>query len=146
MGELGKLIQAYRDRQKYPVSDAQIASAIGVARSSVGNWARGERLPSPENLRLLANHIETSYLRVFEAAMADAGYLPKERDGDAEHAAPTKTARDERAANVTRLRRPAGTSREELREKLAAMSGTPAYAERDETGEHSQEPGHDDPS
>lgn len=29
--------------------------------------------------------------------------------------------------------------------QLAAMSGTPAYAERDATGEDSQDPGHDDP-
>jgi hypothetical protein len=29
---------------------------------------------------------------------------------------------------------------------LAAMPGTPAYAERDSTGEHSQDPGHDDPA
>jgi transcriptional regulator with XRE-family HTH domain len=136
MGELGRLIQAYRDQQKYPVSDAQIAKAIGVSRSSIGNWIRGDAVPSPANLRALANHIDTSYLRVFEAAMADAGYLPKERDGDAEHATPTKPARGGSAAGAA--------SKDEV--ALAAMPGTPAYAQRDATGEHSQDPGHDDPA
>jgi hypothetical protein len=62
--------------------------------------------------------------------------VDEERDGDAEHAAPTKTARSATAAG--------GPSKDEM--GLAAMAGTPAYAERDATGEHSQDPGHDDPA
>lgn len=88
MGELGRLVSEYRDRQKYPVSDAQIARAIGVSRSSVGNWIKGSSLPSPAHVRALAHHIEIAYTRVLEAALADAGYLPKGRDGD-DDAAPT---------------------------------------------------------
>lgn len=136
MGELGRLVQAYRDQQKYPVSDAQIAKAIGVSRSSVGNWIKGDAVPSPANLRALAQHIETSYMRVFEAAMADAGYLPKERDGDAEHATSMTPARGLDAAGAP--------SKDQV--ELAAMAGTPAYAERDATGEDNQDPGHDDPA
>jgi hypothetical protein len=59
--------------------------------------------------------------------------VEEERDGDAEHAAPMKPAR---GSDVERRGHAA----------LAAMPGTPAYAERDTTGEDSQDPGHHDPA
>jgi transcriptional regulator with XRE-family HTH domain len=118
MSEIGKLVQAYRDRQKYPVADARIAAAIGVSRTSVGNWIKGVAVPSPENLRALAAEIETPYLVVFEAAMTDAGYLP-ERLAEGTEGAEGAVRRDDLA--------------------LAARRGTPAHAPDATTGEESQD-------
>lgn len=117
MSEIGRLVQAYRDRQKYPVADARIAAAIGVSRTSVGNWIKGTAMPSPENLRALAAEIETPYPEVLEAAMTDAGYLPE----------------------------PIGAvTRRDV--ALAARGGTPAHVPDGTTGEGSQDRGGFEPA
>jgi len=91
MGELGRLVDAHRGRQKYGATDSQIARALGVTRSTVGNWVRGTSMPSPANLRALAAHIETSYMEVLDAALVDAGYLQQEAHRD-RYAAPITRA------------------------------------------------------
>jgi transcriptional regulator with XRE-family HTH domain len=121
VSELGRLVQAYRDRQKYPVADARIAAAIGVSRTSVGNWIKGVAVPSPENLRALAAEIETPYIEVFEAAMTDAGYLPERIGRPATIDAPDAPAHG-----------PRGWA-------LAAREGTPAHGPDGTTGEESQD-------
>lgn len=93
MGELGKLIQEYIDRQEYPPSDAAIGRRLGVTRSTVGNWKRGDAMPKPDNLRDLATLMGVSYTRVLDAALADSGYLPKERGGSG-NAAPNTQGPD----------------------------------------------------
>lgn len=74
VGELGRLIQAHKDAQKYRVYDAAIARELGVSRSIVGKWKRGESMPGPENLRALATLLEEPYQTVLNAALRDAGY------------------------------------------------------------------------
>lgn len=103
MGELGQLIQEYIDRQEYAPSDAAIGRRLGVTRSTVGNWKRGEAMPKPDNLRDLATLLGISYTRVLDAALADSGYLPKERGGSG-NAAPNSQGSDDPAPNVHELR------------------------------------------
>lgn len=90
--ELGRLIEAYRAAQTYPPADAAIARRLHVSKSTVGNWLRGGggRLPEVDHLRRLATLTGVPYLRVLDAALSDAGYLPKERGGDG-NAAPIVT-------------------------------------------------------
>lgn len=77
-GELGRLIQAHKDEQQYEVSNAAMAKALGVTRTTVGNWMAGGALPTPDHLRRLAALIGRPYTRVLDAALTDAGYLAKE--------------------------------------------------------------------
>lgn len=82
MGELGRLIQAHFDDQRYPVSVKRFAESVGVTRQTVGNWMEGmSKLPTAENLRHLASELGLPYRRVLEAALADAGYLPRAGEG-----------------------------------------------------------------
>jgi transcriptional regulator with XRE-family HTH domain len=92
MGELGELIDAYKDRFEYEVSSAAIARRLGVTRTSIGKWYTGS-MPTPENLRALSTLMNVPYTRLLDAALADAGYLPKkEREGDAVEPATNKQA------------------------------------------------------
>lgn len=80
MGELGRLIEAHRDEQQYPPSNAAIGRAVGVTRTTIANWLNGDGLPSPENLRRLATLLGVPYWRVLEAALVDSGYMPRESE------------------------------------------------------------------
>ncbi|WP_263121157.1 hypothetical protein [Cellulomonas sp. RIT-PI-Y] len=80
--------------------------------------------PGVDNLSPKARKAVIEILRVL---------VEEERDGDAEHATPTKPAR---GAQVEHRGHAA----------LAAMAGTPAYAEPDTTGEETQDLGGDDPA
>ena len=75
MGELGRLIELYRDGLDPKPSDAWIGRKVGVGRSAVGPWLRGESMPKPEALRQLASLMGVAYRRVLDAALLDAGYL-----------------------------------------------------------------------
>lgn len=88
MSELGKLIQAYIDSQVYPPTDSAVARKLGVSRSALGKWKRGDAMPSPDNLRAIATLLGVGYMRVLDAALIDDGYLPKDGDGDVRDAAP----------------------------------------------------------
>ena len=83
MGQLGALIEAYRDRQKYRPKNADLARDLHVARSTVGNWLDGT-MPRPAHLRVLSTLLDVPYLRVLDAVLEDAGYLPRagETGGD----------------------------------------------------------------
>jgi transcriptional regulator with XRE-family HTH domain len=78
MGELGRLIQAHIDRQRYRVSKAAVADAVGVSRQTITNWMDGTVMPGSDNARRLAAAIEQPYSRVLDALLVDAGYLAKE--------------------------------------------------------------------
>lgn len=75
MGELGRLVELYRDGLDPRPSDAWIGRKVDVGRSAVGPWLRGESMPKPEALRKLASLMGVSYRRVLDAALLDAGYL-----------------------------------------------------------------------
>ncbi len=87
MGELGRLVEAYRDGTDPRVSDAWIGRKVGVYRSAVGPWLSGQSMPKAAHLRKLAGVIGQPYDRVLEAALIDAGYLLKESVGNAQHPA-----------------------------------------------------------
>ena len=76
---LGRLITAWRDSERFPPNDAQIARALGVSRQTIANWSTEvRRLPDPDNLRALAELMGTPYADVLDAVLRDAGYLVTE--------------------------------------------------------------------
>lgn len=83
MGELGRLIEEHQRLHGYggkPVSDAAIARALGVSRSLMSKWKAGSGLPHPKNIDALVTLLGVSRSRVLDAALVDAGYLPKGPD------------------------------------------------------------------
>lgn len=84
MGELGALVEAWRDRRDPRPSDAWIGRKVGArSRSTVGPWLAGDSMPSPTHLRRLAALIGVGYRTVLDAALLDAGYLEeREYRGD----------------------------------------------------------------
>lgn len=84
MGELGALVEAWRDRRDPRPSDAWIGQKVGArSRSTVGPWLNGTSMPKPEHLRALASLIGLRYRDVLDAALLDAGYLEeREYRGD----------------------------------------------------------------
>lgn len=77
VGRLWDLFEAFRDGQRYPPSERQIARELGMSPTAFGNWkAALANLPRPENLSKFAEIIDVSYSRVLDAALHDAGYLP----------------------------------------------------------------------
>lgn len=124
MSELGRLVQAYRDRQKYPVADRPDRRRDRRQPHVRRQLGQGAALPSPENLRALAAEIETPYLAAFEATTTDAGDLP-ERLAEAASEATPVVAPEVAAQSLA----------------LAARPGTPAHLTDGSTGEQSQDPG-----
>lgn len=75
-GELGALVDAWRNRRDPRPSYAWISTKVGVkSRSSVKPWLTGQSMPQPEALREIARLIGVSYRTVLDAALLDAGYL-----------------------------------------------------------------------
>lgn len=109
MGELGALVEAWRDRRDPRPSDAWIGRKVGArSRSTVKPWLTGASMPEPQHLRELATLIGVNYRRVLDAALLDAGYLTEmeHRDG---HPAPTTSAERASASRVTEDRATART-------------------------------------
>lgn len=84
MGRLWDIVQKHIDAQPYGVSQRRIAATLGMSPTALGNWRDPKALPSPANLHALANLTGTPYLRVLDAALEDAGYIPRagEHGGD----------------------------------------------------------------
>jgi len=79
MGELGRLIQAHKDAERYDVTNAAIARQVGVTRGAVGYWIKGTARPSAESTRRLAKLLGIPHAVVLNAVLLDAGYLqPKD--------------------------------------------------------------------
>ena len=79
MGELGNLIEQYRQSVWPEPSNVDIAKRLHVTKSSVGNWIAGTT-PKPANLRALARLMSVPYREVLSAVLADAGYLARGRE------------------------------------------------------------------
>lgn len=111
MGEVGALVEAWRDRRDPRPSDAWIGEKVGVkSRSSVGPWLRGESMPGAAHLRELASLIGVNYATVLTAALLDAGYL-EEREAHDFRAAAIALSPPGRITSTTR-RRPASPRKE----------------------------------
>ncbi len=80
MGKLWEIVQRHIDQQPYGVSQRQLAGKLGMSPTALGNWRELKALPTPANLHALANLTGTPYLRVLDAALEDAGYIPKAGD------------------------------------------------------------------
>lgn len=80
MGRLWDIVQTHIDAQPYGVSQRRIAEKLGISPTALGNWRDPKALPDPANLHALANLTGTPYLRVLDAALEDAGYIPRAGD------------------------------------------------------------------
>ena len=76
-GELYGIVQAHADR--WGVRAASIARQIGAKPQTISSWKhRGVRqLPDPVTLSALAQVTGRPYREVIDAALTDAGYLPR---------------------------------------------------------------------
>jgi transcriptional regulator with XRE-family HTH domain len=99
VGKLWDVVQEHIDGEPYRVSIRQVAAKLDMSPTALSNWRQPRSLPEAAHLRALANLTGTPYLRVLDAALEDAGYLPK-AGGDHEQRdpAPTTQAGDEPAA------------------------------------------------
>jgi hypothetical protein len=78
VGRLWDLVRDYLDQQTFPVSERALARKLGYRSSSTfDTWRAPRSLPAAQALArfsLLSGH---SYQRVLDAALEDAGYLPR---------------------------------------------------------------------
>lgn len=88
MGELYDIAQRHMDA--YGVTGASLARRMGIPQQTLNAWKnRGlRRLPERKHLEALAREAGASYGEVLQAALRDAGYLPKEREGSGRQPAP----------------------------------------------------------
>ena len=78
MGQLWDYMQGYIDRQDGPMSERTLAALLGYASSSVfDNWREPKGLPSAAHLSRASELTGESYMRLLDAALHDAGYLPQ---------------------------------------------------------------------
>ena len=73
--ELWRLVEAWRRRQRFNVSQAALAKDIGVARGAISQWKYGETRPTPANLRALQSATGIRYRDLLDAMLTDMGYL-----------------------------------------------------------------------
>ena len=74
MGKLYDLIQEHIDAQPYPVSERQVAKAIGVTQTTLSNWREPKKLIAKEHLLSIARVTRNPYHRVLDALLEDIGY------------------------------------------------------------------------
>lgn len=74
MGQLYDIIQRHIDEQPYEVSVRQVARALGVSPTTVGNWREPKELLKKEHLVGIAKLTGTPYRIVLEALLADIDY------------------------------------------------------------------------
>lgn len=87
MGRLYDIIQRHIDAQPYGASQAQIAQAVGVSRTTIGNWREPRKLIGKKTMERLAAVTGTTYAEVLEANLYDIGYATEDpaerREADA---------------------------------------------------------------
>lgn len=79
MGRFYDLIQQHMDEQPYPVSERQVARALGVTASTLTNWRSPRQLPERRHIEAVAELVGVTYARALDAVMDDIGYLPAKR-------------------------------------------------------------------
>lgn len=109
MTHLWRLVENWRESQRFDVTQAALARDIGVARSAVSQWKLGKSTPTPENMRAIQSATGIRYRDLLDALLQDMGYLPptKESDGSGNAASntPAGDARDQVAQAGTTVAR-----------------------------------------
>lgn len=76
LGNLGQIIEDWKNSQPVPPRDAAIARRLGVSRTWFGKWMRGESAPNVEDMRKLATLVGLDQWVLMRAALLDEGYDP----------------------------------------------------------------------
>lgn len=75
LGELGRVIVRWANRQQFPPDQAKLARAFGVSKSTVSNWLRGKAgLVKPGNLERILKVTRLPFEEVRDAILYDLGY------------------------------------------------------------------------
>ena len=86
MGELGRLIEAWADRQRFRPTQNEIARELKVSKQLVSLWVRGQYkgMLKPIDLERIARLLtppngsqSDTFEEVLEAVLHDTGALPK---------------------------------------------------------------------
>lgn len=129
--EVGRLIDEFIDRQKFPPNAAWVARQVGVSKSTVTNWHR-DGVPRPDLLRRLAHVIETPYSRLVDAVMVDLGYIESGRSGEGSGQQPAASSE---ARGDTGLQGMTPAAWDELARVLGRDATRSQFGPRPETGE-----------
>ena len=73
-----QIVRQWIEGQQFPPSQAAVARYLGVNRSAVSQWKKGQAQPTPDNLRAMATMTGVSYERFLDALLRDQGYLRTE--------------------------------------------------------------------
>ena len=92
LGELGRLIVAWADSERFPPNQTEVARELRVTKSMVGTWLRGDyKHPlKPYTLDLIAKLTHLPLHTVMDAVLYDAGYPVKPPIGPPKDATVTR--------------------------------------------------------
>ena len=88
LGELGRLIEAWMDGERFRPTQREVAKELRVSPQLVSNWMRGnyKGLLKPDDVRRLARMMTRAgqseadvHQEVLEAILHDTGHLPRGR-------------------------------------------------------------------
>lgn len=84
--QLWRVVERWRNLQRFPPNQSKLAEALGVQRSAVSDWKSGKTKPTPEHLRSLAALMEPSlgpdtHDMLVVALMQDLGYDIDPKEG-----------------------------------------------------------------
>lgn len=75
MGVFWEMIQAELDKERFAVSDRQVARALDVSPSTIANWKAGlKALPKESSLRAVAGFVHAPYEDVLIVALSETGH------------------------------------------------------------------------
>lgn len=90
--ELWRYIEAWRARQPFSVSQAELARKVGVRPTALSQWKTGKTRPTPDNLRRLSTVTGVSYEILLDALLIDMGYRQEQRHGTPQEGTPNTRA------------------------------------------------------
>ena len=97
--ELWRYIEAWRARQPFSVSQAELARKMGVRPTALSQWKAGKTRPTPANLRRLSTVTGVSYEILLDALLIDMGYRQEQRHGTPQEGTPNTQAAGSAAPN-----------------------------------------------
>jgi transcriptional regulator with XRE-family HTH domain len=137
-----RIVQEWRDLQRFPPSQSRLAAAVGVSRSAVSDWKSGKTRPTPDNIDRLAQLMEPTLgkdvqLRLAVAVICDMGYIVDTQYEDGLSFLRANLSESERA-DVQRARE------FDRQTRLSEAADTPDLQAVAQEGEH-EEPGENSP-